>query len=227
MIYDILVIVIFLFAVVIGFNRGAAKSLVSLIGYAAAFLIAAFLGEFLSGLIYDSYIRTSIIESVTSSLSTDAVNVENIALPPFVAFVFELTGFDLTSAFMLSADALSSSIAVGFESAIRPVVVSVLSFFLTTVIFLILFFVFKLILNKLLLSVFRLPGLRGLNKILGALLGVFNSVLIISFLAFLLKMIMPYLNNTPYILSESTIYNSYIFYHFYSGNIFYNISNFL
>ena len=73
MIYDILVIVIFLFAVVIGFNRGAAESLVSLIGYAAAFLLAAFLGEFLAGLIYDNYIRISIIESGKKSQKISGV----------------------------------------------------------------------------------------------------------------------------------------------------------
>lgn len=219
MIYDLLTIAVFLICVIVGYVRGAAKSLVSLVGFFASFLFAVFLGDFITDLLYDNYISTAIIESIRDTLTTQS-NTTTVNLPPFASFALMLTGYDYESALLTAVENAPTTIATTFESMIKPVIVSVLSFIFTAIIFILIFIVFKIIVRKILMFAFDLPVISTINKVLGALCGVINAVLILSFVAFLLKTLMPYMNDIPYSLCESTIYNSYIFYHFYSGNIF-------
>ena len=224
MFYDILVIAILIISVIIGYNRGAAKTVVSLLGFILSFVVAVFLGDFLSEFIYDSYIRQAIINSVSTSVeNSGAEGLVTTSLPPFVSFSMMLTGFDYEQALQATVNNLPDAIAAGFEVAIKPIVVSVLTFVLTAIVFIILYFVFRMFFGAILKFMFSLPILRGLNKTLGAVFSLLSGLILISFLAFLLNVIMPYIESIPYWLSESTIYNSYIFYHFYSGNIFYAI----
>ncbi|MBQ8056824.1 MAG: CvpA family protein, partial [Ruminococcus sp.] len=209
MFYDIIVIAIIIISIVIGYNRGAANTLVSLFGFILSFVIAVFLGDFLSEFIYNSYLSEAIINSVSSCMVTSGTGELIVTdLPPFVDFAMKLTGFDYNEALQSSISDLSNSIAVGFETAIKPVVLSVLTFVLTALVFIIIYFVFRLILKSVLNFVFNLPLLRGINKTLGAVFSLLSSLCFVSFMAFLLNIIMPYIENIPYWLSESTIYNS-------------------
>ena len=221
MIYDILVIAILIISLVIGYHRGAAKTVVSLFGFILSFVLAVFLGDYLAELIYNGYLSEAIINGVsTSVVNSGATNLATASLPAFVSFAMMLTGFDYEGALQNSLNNLPDAIAVGFEAAIKPVVLSVLTFVLTALVFIILYFVFRFIFVKILNFIFKLPIIRSLNKVLGAVFSLLSGLLLVCFIAFLLNLIMPYIENIPYWLSESTIYNSYIFYHFYSGNIF-------
>ena len=224
MIYDVVVIAILLMSLIIGYNRGAAKMIISLLSGLVSFILAAILGDFCANFIYDSYLSSAIINSVsTTVVNSGAGELVTAELPPFVSFAVMLTGFDYDSALKASLDTIPQAIATGFETAVKPVVMSVLTFVLTLLIFLLIYFVLRAVLKAILGFVFRLPILRGVNKFFGAVLSLFGSLIFVSFLAFLLNIIMPYLTDIPFWLSESTIYNSYIFYHFYSGNIFINL----
>ena len=222
MIYDVLVIVIILISLILGFKRGCAKMLSSLVLSLFAFLLAVFLGDFLSQLLYDTYIAPEIIRSVSESVSSQTADMATLSkeLPAFVRFTVGLTGFDIDAALSSASKSFPLTVAAAFESAIRPIVISVASFILTAVIFLVVYLIFKFIVLKLLSAVFNLPILRGFNSLLGAVCALLSAVLLVSFIAFLLRLVMPYITHMPYIFSESTIYNSYIFYYFYSGNIF-------
>lgn len=222
MIYDIIVIAIIIISVIIGFRRGAAKSVVTLIGSFASLLVAVFLGEYLAELIYDSYLRQAIIDGVTTSVENGSKDVIGSGvLPAFVSFVLNLTGFDTSPFFESAAESVPTAIALGFEASAGTVVISVLSLLLTLIINIVVYFIFRKLVLRLLLAIFKLPVIRLLNKLLGVVFSLISALLIISFIAFLFKLVMPYITDMPFILSESTIYNSYIFYHFYSGNIFY------
>lgn len=219
MIYDALTLAVVLLCIVIGYVRGAAKTVVSFVGYIVSFLVSVFLGDLLTQLIYDNFISEKIIDSIQETFTTQAVTT-SVELPPFVSFVLKFTGFDYENALVKAIDNAPSTVAIAFETAVKPIIVSVLSFLLTAVIFILVSLLFRLIVRKILMFVFELPVISSINKMLGALCGAVNSVFIISFIAFLLKLLMPYMNDIPYMFCESTIYNSYIFYHFYSGNIF-------
>lgn len=219
MIYDLLAIAVFLLCIIVGYVKGAAKTLLSLVGFFSSFLLAVFLGELITDLLYDNYLSTAIIESIRDNLATQS-DTTTVSLPPFASFALSLSGFDYESALSSAVKCAPTAIATTFEAMVKPVIVSVLSFVFTSVIFILSFILFKIVVRKILLFVSELPVISTINRVLGALCGVINAVLILSFLAFLLKTFMPYMNDIPFMLSESTIYNSYIFYHFYSGNIF-------
>ena len=113
-----------------------------------------------------------------------------------------------------------------FEALIiAPIIISMISFFLTIILFFVILFLLKKIIFALILKIFNLPVLSAINRFFGAILGIFNGILVVLFLSYLLKLIIPYLGNAPFPFDETTIYSSYIFYQFYSGNIFTYITN--
>lgn len=225
MILDIIVIAIIILSLIIGYKLGAARALLTLVGYIVSFLLATFFGEYLANFIYSTYLGPSIVTSVSDSISNQFDNslVSIEQLPAFVRFSINLTGFDCDLSKYKDTSTVPQAIASGFESAVKPIVISVLSFVLIAVIFLIVFLLYRIFILKILLKLFKLPIIHSIDSVLGAVCSLIIAVLLISFVAFLLKMIMPFTTDMPYILSESTIYNSYIFYHFYSGNIFYTL----
>ena len=124
MIYDVVVIAILLISLIIGYNRGAAKMIISLLSGLVSFILAAFLGDFCANLIYDSYLSSAIINSVSTTVAqSGAGELVTAKLPPFVSFAVMLTGFDYDSALKASLDTIPQAIATGFVSAVNPVVI--------------------------------------------------------------------------------------------------------
>jgi hypothetical protein len=70
------------------------------------------------------------------------------------------------------------------------------------------------------MGVFKIPVVKQVNMILGGLVGIFNAVLLISMLAYLLRLVVPQVSTDLVMLQEETIYSSFIFKWFYDGNIF-------
>ncbi len=228
MVLDIFAIIILLISCYVGYRNGGAKTIVSLLGTVLAFSVATFLGDILSGLIYDSFISQSVVDGVsTYAASTQTVSVAPTvdSLPSFVQSIVDFTGFESNSSLINAVNSAKDTVALSVESAIRPLVVSVLSFIITTVLFFIVHFIIRLVLLKPIIAVFRLPLIRAVDSAIGVICALLCAVLLISFLAFLLKLITPYISDMPQFLSEETIYNSYIFKHFFNGNIFYAVTS--
>ncbi len=228
MILDVIIIILLIISLFVGYKLGAARVLLSLFGYVIALLVATFLGNYLSALIYDSFVSVSVIDAVTHSLVNELTSVTDAVsqLPLIARFSLFVTGFDLNSA--ITADGgVATSMAVAVESALKPVVKAVLSSVLIFILFFAVYFIYRLTFYKLLIKIFRLPVLKFFNSILGAIGGVLILALFLSLFALILRIIAPFVEHMPFILSTSTIYNSYIFYHFYSGNIFYKLISIL
>ncbi|MBR2714633.1 MAG: CvpA family protein [Ruminococcus sp.] len=230
MILDVILVVIFLIGIIIGIKNGVAKTLVSFLGSMLCFSAATFLGEILSKAIYESYICDSIVNSISNSVVTpDATDISGVfdRLPPFVRFCLGFTGYDVVDSVTTTVSDAPMMIAQSVESAISSVVIAVLSFVLTGIFFMLIFAIFRLFIMKPIVRLFKSPTMSFVDSLLGVICSLLSCFLLISFLAFLLKILMPYVPEMPYIFSESTIYNSYIFYHFYSGNIFYKLISFI
>lgn len=224
MILDVIILVLLVLSVIIGFKLGAARALLSLLGFVVAFLVSVFLGNFLCTLLYDSFVSNAIIEAVTNAVNSEITTLSDAIneLPLIARFSLFVTGFELDSSLALNSE-LPSAIAISVEEMLRPVVKSVLSAVLIFVLFFIVYFIYRLTLYKLLIKMFKLPVLKFFNSLFGAVGGVMILVLFVSLFALILRIVSPFVNHMPFVLSESTIYNSYIFYHFYSGNIFYKL----
>ncbi|MBQ3416611.1 MAG: CvpA family protein [Ruminococcus sp.] len=226
MIYDVITLLIILLFVIIGAVRGAAKTLLGLLGAVVSFVGAVFLGRVFADMIYNGWIKNSIIDAVTRSVSDASGNLTAGAestLPDFLKSLLALSGENLDAA----VASTSAQAANAVEQTLGPIIIAMMAVILTVVLFLILAIILKLIMVKPLTKLFEDTPLKGINRFFGGVLGLVEAVLTIRLLAYLLKVILPVIHPDSYLFSESTIYNSYIFYHFYSGNIFTVITSIL
>ena len=76
------------------------------------------------------------------------------------------------------------------------------------------FFVFLLL--KILESLFKLPGLKTINRLLGAGLGVINALLLIYIICGAVSLFAP---ADKLVLIEETVQNTYILKYFYENNL--------
>ena len=234
MIYDIILILIFVLLIIIGCKRGAAKMLLNIVFAFFSYAAAIFLSNYLSDLIYNNYIKDKVISSVSSFVSQSQISsaTRNISdtvsnLPVTIKAAFAFTNNDLSQTITEAVKEAPQKALQSVESAIAPIVTAFLSFLLSILLFIIISFLLRFLLMRPLLKVFKLPILKQVNIILGGVLGAIDAVLIVSFLAYLMRILIPYIGDKSFMLSESTIYNSYIFYYFYSGNIFSEITSFI
>jgi len=226
MILDIIVILIFILLMIVGYRRGASKTLVSLFVMIAAFLLATFFSQPLATFVYDRFISSRVISSVSAHVrGTESVVLSQTvdALPSFVKSIVGITKFSESDALSVSVENVGNKVSIAVDTALRPLLVSVLTSAFLILLFLVIYILLRFLLTRPLLSLFKLPLIKTLDSVCGLLLSLGTSYLVVSFLAFLLRLLMPATANMQIYLLESTIYNSYIFYHFYSGNIFYNI----
>ena len=214
MVLDIIIIALFALFVAAGAIKGAAKMIIGLVMTFAAFLAASWLGKLFSGIIYDTFCAPAVGRALESAASSTGDMAKE--LPWWAEKSLHLSGQQLSSGIQGSASQLTETV----NSMIRPIAAGVIAILLTLVLFLII----NLILHKLvmppILLAFHVPVIRTVDRVIGALIGAVEGVAVICMLAYLLKLALPYIDSDVSFLNETTIYNSFIFYHFYSGNIF-------
>lgn len=219
MIYDVILVGIFLLLIIINAHRGAAKALAGLVCSMISYLAATALGKIVSTLIYDSIVRPAVDKAVVDALNNTASNtLESVtdSIPAWIAGILKLNSVDLSTI----VNHNSSVVTKAVNDALRPAAVSLISFLVTILFFFIIYFLLRVVVMNPVLKLFELPVIRGVNRFFGAVIGFIDAFLLVSLLAYLLRLLMPAINSQGGILNESTIYNSFIFYHFYSGNIF-------
>ena len=235
MVYDIILALILILCVVIGVKRGAARSLSGLISSFLAYTGATFLGKWISGLIYQNILRSTIHDMVVNTVSDFSHQTLDNALNKI-----DLSGIDIFDLGLNDTvrglvndklnqpiENISSNAGQTAEKVVEPIIIGIMSFSITIILFFILLFLLRRFVMPLILGVFRLPVIRQLDMVLGAVFGVVEAVLIASMLAYLLKLIIPQISTNVSLLQESTIYNSFIFKHLYDGNIFSTFASWL
>ena len=223
MIFDVIVILIFVALIALNIFRGAARSLARFIATLISYLGAAAIGQWLSLLAYDSIVRPAMEKAVTNAVSgVSTTAAENIisALPSWLTGIVDLKAEDFTNAFSEPISNATGTITEAVNTAVKPVACGILTFFITIIIFLFLMIILQRILVSPLARLFRFPVLNVVNRVGGAVIGLIDAVLLVCMLAYLTKLIIVNVGSNSSWFNESTINNSFIFYHFYSGNIF-------
>ena len=223
MIYDIILILIFLVFIIVYAIRGASKSLARIIASVLSYLAATYLGRILSVIIYDGILKKVMINTVTNALQNTGANaIDTIgqSMPSWLSGLLSAAGVDISAIVDEKLAAAGNTAGEAISDAIRPAIIDVLTFILTIIMFMFIYLVLSRLLIKPLMGVFKLPGVRTVDVILGGAIGFINALLVVSLLAYLLKLFLPYIGSASGIFNESTVFNSRIFYHFYNGNIF-------
>ena len=223
MIFDVIVILIFVALIALNVFRGAAKSLARFIATLVSYLGATAIGQWLSLLSYNSIVRPAMEKAVAnavSGVSTDAAESIISALPSWLTGIVDLKAEDLTNTFSEPISNATGTITEAVNTAVKPVACGILTFFITIIAFLFLMIILQRILVKPLVRLFRFPVLNVVNRVGGAVIGLIDAILLVCMLAYLIKLIIVNVGSNSSWFNESTINNSFIFYHFYSGNIF-------
>ena len=226
MIFDLILLVIITIFVIIGVKRGFAAALIGIVISFVSYLAAAWVGRSLAKLFYENIIypaiRGSIVDAV-DKLATGVVGTVDEAartLPGWLSGILSLSGKALDiDASGVTAD-ISDTAINAVDTTARPMIVGFISVLLTIILFLLFCVLLKWIFKKPILKLFELPVINKVNMALGGVLGFLEGFLAVCMLAALLKLVLPYIDSQTSFLNESTIYNSFIFYHIYSGNIF-------
>ena len=228
MIFDIIVILIFITLIIINVVRGAAKSLAGILTVVVSYFASTALGKMAGAYLYDIFVKPALTQAVTnavSNVSADAANGVVSALPSWLTGLLSISAEDFSKLLKEPINNVSGTVSDAVNQAVQPVATGILTFFITILLFLIIWIILRKILVKPIVGLFRLPVLNFINRLLGFVLGAVDAFLLVSMLAYLTKLIIGCMSIRSSWFNESTIYNSFIFYHFYSGNIFTWISS--
>ena len=223
MIFDIILIAVFIILIIVNVWRGFARALASIIAVVASYFGATALGGILAGYIYDSLIHPAVIKAVNDaivSVSDQTANGVVSSLPSWLTGLMNISAEDFSELLEQPISNASDTIAAAVDSAVRPIAVGIVTTLATIILFLLLMIILKKLITKPLVRLFRFPVLNFVNRFLGAVICFVDAFLLVSMLAYLSKLIIENASPQSSWFNESTIYNSFIFYHFYSGNIF-------
>ena len=223
MIFDVIVILIFIALIALNIFRGAARSLARFIATLISYLGAAALGQWLSLLSYNSIVRPAMEKAVAnavSGVSTDAA--ENIisALPSWLTGIVDLKAEDLTNALSEPISNATGTISRGGQyrrqaGRLRYIDVlyhdhGIFAFYAD----------FAKDPGKTVGAFVPIPGFECGQSRRRSGDRIDRRGLLVCMLAYLTKLIIVNVGTNSSWFNESTINNSFIFYHFYSGNIF-------
>jgi len=223
MIYDLLLIAIFITFLIIGYAQGAMKSLIGIIVSFVSYIFASMLAKLIASWCYMKMIFPSIEKAVSDTIGGIVSGVSSDLsenMPQWLQLALKLSNIDTSGLIPSSGSGLTEQAVSAVDSAVQPVIVGFLSVLLTIALYFLLVFLLSKLAVKPVLKLFDLPGLNLMNRIFGGVLGLAEAFIIVSMLAYLLRLILPYIHTEVKFINESTIYNSFIFYYFYSGNIF-------
>ena len=185
---DILVIGVFGFAVWNGYRRGFVRALSGLLAFVVAAAVALIFNSTVAEAVYDRRIAPAIRETVAEQLETDAtapvagrLDAALEKLPGVLTNVLAKNGLssgaDIAGRLTAGAQTTAQSIAEQVVTqVIRPTVVALLRVVAFLLLFLAAYLAARLLL-RLVDKVFRLPGLRRINRTLGLIPGIINGVL--------------------------------------------------
>ena len=223
MIFDIILIAIFIILIIINVCRGFARSLASIIAVVVSYFSAAALGGVIANYIYITLIQPAVTKAVNDSIvnvSTQTADGVVSSLPTWLTGLMNISADDFANLLKQPISDASGTIADAVNSAVKPVATGIITAMATVILFLLFVIILRKLITKPLVRLFRFPVLNFVNRFLGAVIGFVDAFLLVSMLAYLTKLIIVNANPQSGWFNESTIYNSFIFYHFYSGNIF-------
>ncbi len=231
MIIDIIIIAIIALLTIIGYKRGIVKSLYGLIIIALAGFLAYLCGKLLAELIYDNFIFASISDSVNKSFASSKVNSTEVSSNIFESIPDYLTnmlsGFGITqrgfaTTLNSASDFSQNAVLTAVEKVIKPIIVSAISVFFIIILFILFILLLKLI-GRFILKLFKLPGIRWINAILGGAFGLLEGVLIVLIAVIIIRISSSFTNNS--LVSKELIESSYIFKYIYNLDFISFISN--
>lgn len=226
-------------AIIIGFfigrKRGLVYSVLSLISYAASFMVAKMGSTVVANWFYDTFVKSTLVRETGAKITeviggNDAlaalqasgagIDISSIinqvinSLPKFLTNGIDLSAISTNNFELTSIESLSSSIV---STIFYPVIIVIFINIAFVILFLLCLIVFKVIF-KLTKILKKLPLIGKIDKIGGALLGVATSGMIIILITKVLAMFMTLSGTNSFLgISQAMVNATWLF------RIFFNI----
>lgn len=217
MIIDIIIIAVIVLFTAIGVKRGLAKTLLNLAGLVVTAISAYYLSSFLSQLIYDSFLKQTVINNIQQIIEQNGIDyaLSNCleAVPQWIngilSFIIGIFGMSLSEYqnLLVPSSSFSTSTSQAVETVVGPVVTSVFGMILLFVFFIIILIIVKKLV-KLISKVFNIPVVKQINQLLGGVFGLAEG-LVIVFIAVNIFDIVTFFTNPALLNNE--LFDSAIF----------------
>lgn len=217
---DAIIVLIVLFFVFLSAKKGFVRTLIEVVGFAAAIMIALTISNPLADFVYDKTVKPAIEKTVSTAVN-ESVNGINEA----VDTVWEkLPNFLTESSFTaLSKDQLTTTVndsaASSAESAIstavsesflKPAITKILSLLFSVILVIALLLIVK-ILAKYINKIFTFSVVGDINKTLGGILGLIKGFAIAIVFCLVISLILSFTKDGFLIFTYDNINSSYIF----------------
>lgn len=216
----IIVFIVVLFAA-LSAKKGFVRTFIEVVGFVAAITLAFNFSTIASDFIYDKAIEPSVFKTVTQITQPTEVVIEDTVdkvfdkMPDFIteSKFFNLSKTDAVNSVKQDAasqngeSVLASSIS---NNVVKPPVVKLLSLILSAVFIFVFLFLVK-ILAKFINKIFSFSIVGGLNKFLGALIGIVKGIAVSLIFCLAVSLILSFTKNGFLIFNYENINSSYLF----------------
>ena len=204
---DVIFVLIVAISIFIAMKKGFVRSLIEVIGYVLAVVLAFSFSGVVAEFLYDNFLNETIVNTIETAILQNSSNVIN-ELPSYIKMLIPSSNADLNSVLQagsINVETISEQVYV----TIRPIAVNVIKTIATFVIFAICLIISR-ILAKLLNSMFKGVVLGTANKLLGGVLGAVKGVVIGSVfsLCVYLATVLPSVSFLDF--ATDALYNSFI-----------------
>ena len=213
-ILDLLVIAFIIFFVVNGYKKGFFRSILGFIGFIATVTISIFLTNFSSNLIYDIFIKPSIVNNINNTIYNNYSDLPSTltgktldGLPKLFTDLFFKSGHNSNEIELILKEKSTNS-ASAISDLFRPLIVHFISTILFFVFVTLLFFLLRFILKH--CKITKIPIIGRVDALLGAVLGFFKGIIISAIILNVLLFIVPIFNSESIMFSRENLGDTYI-----------------
>lgn len=217
---DVLVLVLLWVFIADGYRRGVVKSLLSCAGATISLAASSYISNTLARNIYYNFVDPIIVEKISgafiSSAGQDIGSQISLAFSSLPAYMVNtLKFYDITQPRLLEIiNETSTNIPRDIANLVSPIAINGIRTLLLMTIFASLM-AFVRVITRNINKLFRLPILKQVNQLLGAVFGAVKCAIILVLLVFIMRAFVPMIAGDSSIFSNETIESTLIFRHIY------------
>ncbi len=226
---DLSIVILMVISIITGYKSGIIKSIVGLLGAILATILSAYIANIIANFVYSSIISVKITESINTIINQYGIG----GLTRKVEFMFSsfpailynmLIYMGITKDYVVQViNSTQGNIGLELSNMLKPAIVNVIRVIVMSLVFMLVMAIVKII-TKNMRTVLKLPGLKQIDKFLGAVFGAFKCIVLLIFVIFIIKLIIPMMTEIPPILSIDTIESTILFKVLYDNNILYELA---
>ena len=223
---DVGVVVILVIAMITGWRRGVARSIVRLVGGVVSLILPSLLASSLAPYVFDVLVRPSLTGKVEQALAASptqdiAQRLQELfdALPQFVSSSLGQYGITNEHMEQILANGTQDT-AKTLVDTVAPVIIEPIRVVLMILLFLILMVAVGL-LARAVGRIFRLPVLRQADSLLGLVIGLFSGVVVLLVACLVVRAVVPMVPAGSWfhnVFSQESIQSSSLFRVVYDWN---------